>query len=193
MSTDPLATGSKEQEGATAIITHRVRAGGHAGYHDWLQRIGAACSSQPGHLDTQIVQPIAGLTETYTVIVRFQQREQLQHWLRSDTRRRLIADVEPLLASGDSFYVRSGLDFWFLPEGAQARLPRRWKQALATWTALYPLVLGVPLLLLPALRWLGLPSWHWLDTLATTALIVCLMVYLVMPRWTRVLRKWLFG
>jgi antibiotic biosynthesis monooxygenase (ABM) superfamily enzyme len=179
--------------GATAIITHRVNPGQQGAYEDWLLRIGVACSSQSGHLDTQIVRPIADLTDTYTVIVRFDDQHCLQQWMHSATRQQLIAEVQPLLAEADRFHVRSGLDYWFLPESVQARMPKRWKQALATWTVLYPLVLGVPLVLLPALQYLGMPAWHWLQTLATTAVIVCLMVYVVMPRWTRLLAKWLFG
>lgn len=177
------------EPGATALITHRVRDGQHEAYADWLVRIHAACTAQPGHLDTQIVRPIAGLTDTYTVIVRFAAIAQLKYWLESPTRRALIAEVTPLLATADSWQLRSGLDFWFLPP--QAAAPKRWKQAVATWTALYPLVLGIPLLLLPLLRVLGLPAWRWLETLCVTAVIVCLMVWLVMPRWTRLLRNWL--
>lgn len=179
-----------DEAGATALITHRVRDAAHARYADWLVRIHAACVRYPGHLDTQIVRPIAGLTDTYTVIVRFGTSAQLREWLGSDTRAGLIAEVAPLLATADTVQIRSGLDFWFQP--APAPTPKRWKQALATWLVLYPLVLGVPLLLLPALHALGLPPWRWLDTLWATLSIVCLMVWLVMPRWTRLLKRWLY-
>lgn len=176
--------------GATALITHRVRDGAHAAYGDWLGRIHAACSRHPGHLDTQFVRPIAGLTDTYTVIVRFSSTDHLKDWLGSDTRQQLIVEVGPLLATADTVQLRSGLDFWF--QSPAAPTPKRWKQALATWLVLYPLVLGVPLLLLPALHALGVPSWRWLDTLWATVTIVCLMVWLVMPRWTRMLQRWLY-
>lgn len=181
-----------DRTGATALITHRVNPDQQTAYEDWLLRIGAACSSQPQHLDTQIVRPISGLTDTYTVIVRFSDRTALQHWLQSATRRQLIEQVQPLLVAADSVQIRSGLDFWFMPDTPQVRPPLRWKQAVATWIALYPLVLITPMLLLPVVHGLGLPSWRWLDTLLCTSLVVLLMVYLVMPHWTRLIRRWLF-
>lgn len=180
-------------QGATAIITHRLSPGQQQGYEAWLGEIDPVCRSWPGHLDTQIVRPIPGLTGTYTVIVRFDTDEHLRQWLESPQRKQLILRAEPYLATGDDFLIRSGLDFWFLPEGARARVPVRWKQALLTWSAIYPLVMGVPLLAMPALRWLGLPDHAWLHTLIVTGLIVGLMVYLVMPRYTRLLQRWLFA
>ena len=63
----------------------------------------------------------------------------------SGEREQLIEKVTPLLAAPDDFYISSGLDFWFAPAGAKAKLPTRWKQYLLTWSAIFPLVLGVPI------------------------------------------------
>lgn len=60
---------SRIERGAPAVITHRVREGQQAGYDDWLIEIGPLCRSYRGHLDLQIIRPIAGLTGTYTVIM----------------------------------------------------------------------------------------------------------------------------
>ena len=68
----------------------------------------------------------------------------------------------------------------------------RWKQYLLTWSAIYPLVLGVPLLVTPVLRQLGVPSNQFLTTLVVTGIVVFLMVYLVMPRYTKLIQRWLF-
>jgi len=70
-------------------------------------------------------------------------------------------------------------------------VPIRWKQALVTWSAIYPLVLILPFLLLP-LHQLGLPDNHYLDTLIITGIAVLLMVYVVMPRYTKLIHAWLF-
>jgi antibiotic biosynthesis monooxygenase (ABM) superfamily enzyme len=85
------------------------------------------------------------------------------------------------------------LDFWFAPGGAKATVPLRWKQFIVTWSAIYPLVLGVPLVVTPALRRLGIPDDPLLTALAVTATVVFLMVYVVMPRYTRLIRRWLFS
>ena len=58
--------------GATVVITHRVRSDKHAEYEAWVNEISPLSRSAPGHLDWNIVRPIPGATETYTVIIRFQ-------------------------------------------------------------------------------------------------------------------------
>lgn len=181
------------EQGATAVITHRVRDGQQGHYEGWLNEIGPLCRGSRGHLDWQIVRPIAGLTGTYTVIIRFDTREHLEEWMTSGERKRLIEKARPYLARDDDFFVRSGLDFWFTPEGAKARIPVRWKQFLVTWSAIYPLVLVVPLVVVPAAHLLGLPQNRYLETLFVTGSVVFFMVYVVMPRYTKLVQRWLFG
>lgn len=178
-------------EGATAVINHQVAKDKHVEYEDWLNEIAPQCKSAPGHLDLHVIRPIAGLTETYTIIIRFDNQSNLRAWMASAQRSELIEKVSPLLVKGDDFYISSGLDFWFTPEKANTKIPIRWKQALVTWSAIYPLVLILPFLL-PGLHVLGLPENHYLDTLLVSGIAVLLMVYVVMPRYTRLIHAWLF-
>ena len=179
--------------GSTVVINHRVRQDSMDEYNNWLSDISPVCQSFPGYLDWHIVRPVPGLSETYTIIVRFDTEEHLRSWMQSTERAALIKKVSPLLITGDDFYIRSGLDFWFSPEGARARLPTKWKQWLVTWSAIFPLVLLVPLLVVPALQGIGLPDNHYLKTFAITGVVVALMVYLIMPRYTKLVHRWLFS
>lgn len=179
-------------EGATAVITHQVANDKHTEYEAWLNEIVPQCQKAPGHLDLQVIRPIAGLTETYTIVIRFDTQSHLRSWMESAQRSELIHKVSPLLVKGDDFYISSGLDFWFIPEKANTKIPIRWKQALVTWSAIYPLVLILPLLVLPAMHWMGLPENRYLDTLLVTGIAVLLMVYLVMPHYTKLIHRWLF-
>jgi antibiotic biosynthesis monooxygenase (ABM) superfamily enzyme len=179
--------------GATVVITHRVRSDRHAEYEAWVDEISPLARSAPGNLDWHLVRPVPGVTETYTVIIRFQTTEHLENWMNSSERKRLIERVQPLLVSDDDFYISSGLDFWFTPAGAKAKVPVRWKQYLLTWSAIYPLALGVPQLVSPALRAIGFSPNVLLNSLVVTAVVVYLMVYVVMPRYTRLLQRWLFA
>ena len=180
-------------EGATVVITHRVRNDKHAEYENWLDEIVPLCKASIGHLDWHIVRPIPGLTETYTVIIRFDTDLHLKQWMESPARASHIEKVLPLLVVGDDFFISSGLDFWFTPEGANAKVPIRWKQNIVTWSAIYPLVLGVPLVVLPVLRQMGIPENHYIDMLFVTGCIVSLMVYIIMPHYTNLIKRWLFN
>lgn len=179
-------------EGATVVITHRLRENALAAYEDWLQEIAPLCKASPGHLDWHIVRPIPGLSETYTIVIRFDTIDHLRAWMESPTRARLIEKVQHLFVTGDDFFISSGLDFWFTPAEAKAKVPIRWKQYLVTWSAIFPLALVVPLLVTPLLRFLGLPNNRFVGTFTVTGVVVFLMVYVVMPRYTRLLRRWLF-
>ncbi len=189
-----IETGPMKQPdtGATVVITHRVCNEYQPDYEAWLNEIGPVCKAQPGHLDTQIIRPVSGLTATYTVVIRFDTHDHLESWMGSQERNRLIDKVRPLLATDDNFFIRSGLDFWFAPEGASARVPVRWKQFLITWSAIYPMVLIVPPLVIPLLRQAGLAEDRLIDTLCISGVIVTLMVYVVMPRYTKLVHRWLF-
>lgn len=179
-------------DGATVVISHRVHHDKHMAYEQWLDKIGPISRASAGFLDWHIVRPIAGRSETFRVILRFETEAHLNAWMGSEQRAHLIAEVQPLLLAGDDFFVSSGLDFWFAPTGAQAQIPVRWKQYLVTWSAIYPLALGVPLAVVPVLDTLGVPRHPLLTTLAVTGVVVFLMVYVVMPRYTRLIHHWLF-
>jgi len=113
--------------------------------------------------------------------------------MKSEERNRLIDAVRPMLAKDDDFYIQSGLDFWFTPDGARAQVPVSWKQFLVTWSAIFPLALGVPLVVGPVLRYLGFEPNLYADNLFITGVIVFLMVYVVMPRYTKIVGRWLFN
>lgn len=187
------AAANINDSGATAVITHRVREGRSDDYEKWLSEIKPVGNASPGNLDWHVIRPIPGLTSTYTVVIRFDTQEHLKAWMESPARSRLIERVEPLLVTGDDFFISSGLDFWFTPDGAKAKVPARWRQYVVTWSAIYPLALVVPLAVTPLLRTTGVPDSNYLTTLAVTGVITFLMVYVVMPHYTKLIRRWLFA
>ena len=190
MTQNPSQTITKN--GASVVITHRVSIDKQAQYEEWLNEIGPIAKASKGLLDLHVVRPVRGLTETYSIIIRYDSEQNLRNWMESDVRNQLIAKAQGLLIGKDEYRIQSGLDFWFIPEGSKAKFPVRWKQFLITWSAIYPLVLGLPLVVIPLLRWLGLPDNHYLEVLLITAIIVYLMVYIIMPRYTKLVREWLF-
>ena len=179
-------------ENATVVITHHVRATHESDYENWLQEIVPVASSQPGHLGAMIIRPVPGASSTYTVVIRFDTREHLVAWMSSKERARLIEKVQPCIVEEDRYQVQSGLDFWFTPEGVKPKIPKKWKQSLVTWSAIYPLVLGVTLLVSALYRSLGIPTHYYLNTLLVTGIVVLLMVYIVMPRYTKLIHHWLY-
>lgn len=179
-------------DSATVVISHLIKPGREADYEAWLGEITPEAKSWPGHLGAQIIRPVPGATAKYTVVIRFDRRDHLLAWMNSAERQALIARAQTLFADDDHFDVLDGLDFWFTPDQARAKIPTRWKQFLVTWSAIFPLATLVPLLLAPLLRMAGLGSLPLFGNLIGTGVVVALMVYVVMPHYTRLVHGWLF-
>ncbi|MES2206677.1 MAG: antibiotic biosynthesis monooxygenase [Pseudomonadota bacterium] len=187
-----LASEQETDKGATAVITHKVREDKHEEYERWLNEIAPLCRASPGHLDWHIIRPVLGLTETYTVIIRFDTKDHLHEWMESPARAQLIKKAQRLFVTGDDFFISSGLDFWFTSPETKTKVPVRWKQYLITWSAIYPLVLGVSFVVTSALHYLKIPDNRFSTTLVVTGIVVFFMVYIVMPHYTKLMQRWLF-
>lgn len=179
-----------QSETVTLVVRHQVRANHVPRYESWLRRIIATASQCPGHLGVDVVRSHQARVAQFTCVLRFTSLERLQNWIDSEQRRQLIAEVEPLLRTGDQLEIAENKEFWFVPETAQAP-PPRWKQSCVTFLVILPLSLLVPLLWQPLFQripWLGgyLPS-----NVVITLSIVVLVVYLFMPIATRLFAAWL--
>lgn len=181
-----------ENQGATVVITHNVLVGKEQEYENWLNEISPISKNSIGFLDWQIIRPIPNLTYTFTVILRFDTIENLRNWMESPERKKLIEEALPFFAKQDKFYIKSGLDFLFLSENENVKIPLRWKQYFVTWSAIFPLATFIPMLLLPLLRNMGFPQNRYIDSFIVSGMIVFIMVYLLMPRYTKLIKKWLY-
>jgi len=172
------------------IITHTIKAGEEARYEAWLMEMLSAVSRAPGYLGREVFRPAQGM-RTYTSILRFDAYDHLNAWSKSDTRHALVSRVSDLLTKGDVHEIRTGIDFWFTPEGAPA--PKPWKQFLLVLSAIYPLSLIVPSLFTPLFRVMPSLTHPLIRGLFIAAVVVGLMTFVVMPRYTRLVQLWLYA
>lgn len=181
-----------KDQGATVVINHQIIDGKQNQYEDWLSEIGSICRSYVGNIDWQIIRPIPNLTFDYTVIIRFDTIENLTKWMESNDRKNLIKKAQPLFSKDDKYLIKSGLDFLFTNNNENQKIPARWKQYLVTWSAIYPLSTLIPLLVLPVLKILNFPENRFINSLFISGVIVATMVYLIMPNYTKLIKKWLY-
>lgn len=171
------------------IITHTIKTGEEKRYEAWLTEILSAVSGFPGYLGREIFRPTQG-TRTYTSIVRFDVAGNLNAWVESDSRKSFVSRVSDLLEKGDVHEIRTGIDFWFTPEGVKP--PKPWKQFLLTLSAVYPLSLLIPLLFSPLFGVAPLMGQPYIRGLLIAATLTALLTFVVMPRYTRLVKKWLY-
>jgi antibiotic biosynthesis monooxygenase (ABM) superfamily enzyme len=176
------------QTAVTLVIEHCLVAGAAARYEAWLEEIIPAAKRFAGHQGIEILRPGAGSTR-YTLVLRFDRVDHLRAWLESTERAALIARIEPWLAAAETLQAASGLEFLFATPAA--RPPPRYKQFLLTLSAIYPLTTIVPASVMPLLKATPWLDAGWSSNLIVSSIIVYLMVYVVMPRYTRLVAHWL--
>ena len=182
-----------ENSGASVVITHHILDDKQTEYEKWLDEIVPITQHSTGFIDLQIVRPIPQLTFVYTVIIRFDTIHNLKKWMQSDSREKLIEKAHPFFRKNDRYQIKSGLDFLFNNETESNTVPVRWKQYLVTWSAIYPLSIIIPLITVPIWRFLKVPANHYVDGFFNSGIIVLLMVFVVMPNYTKLIKKWLYS
>ncbi len=139
-----------------------------------------------------IVRPHDGST-SYTILLRFASHGHLQAWVESDTRCQLVDHVAPLLQAVENLEIHTGLEYWFTPPAPVPMRAKPYKQFLVTLSAIFPLTQFVPLLMAPLYDRIPLLGQSILGDFVVVSLIVFLMVYVIMPRYTRLVSRWLFS
>jgi uncharacterized protein len=175
----------------TSVIRHTVKAGSESRYEAWLKEVTPIAQTFPGHRGVNFIRPPKG-SRSYTTVLHFDTIEHLEGWLSSDARKRLLAKIEPYLEGGDQVENTTGLEFWFTPPDSEQKQVKRYKQFLVTWSVIFPLTIFVPWVLHPVFQtipFLGLPA---ISNLIVAGMIVGLLMYVIMPPYTRLVATWLY-
>jgi antibiotic biosynthesis monooxygenase (ABM) superfamily enzyme len=180
---------AEQNKSVAFVITHTIKTGEEKRYEQWTKEILSASSTYPGYLGREVFRPPAG-SRKYTIIVRFDTDEHLRDWIDSDARRDFISRASDLLEKGDQNEIRTGVDFWFTPEGTRA--PKAWKQFLLTTSAVYPLSLIIPRLLAPLFRVTPPLGYPLVANLMVAIILTGLLTFVIMPNYTRLVRRWLY-
>lgn len=178
---------STEQPVSTQV-SRVVPAAKVAEFERLLAEVIAAARGFDGHLGVDVLRPEGG--GTYQIIFRYRSHAEHQAWMDSEQRRLLVVRIDKLLDAGTAAEVRSvdGWEGWFVAPGyAPPAPPQRWKMAVVTLGALYPIVLGLLTLLQPLTHTWPRP----VGMLLTMSLTIPLMTWIVMPALTNRLGPWL--
>lgn len=175
-------------EPVSTRVSRMVPAAKVAQFEPLLHEMITAARRFDGHLGVDVLRPDGG--GEYQIIFRYRGRAEHESWMGSDQRRELADRIDQLLDDATTAQVRTvdGWEGWFITPGyAPPTPPRRWKMALITFAALYPLLLA----LITVLRGLtgGWPAP--LTMLLTLGLTIPLMTWVVMPLLTVRLGPWL--
>jgi antibiotic biosynthesis monooxygenase (ABM) superfamily enzyme len=173
----------------TVVTSRRVRPGHEEAFEEWLEGIGAAAARHPGFVWRRITRPKDHDRPEWVVVFKFESYNALRGWTESLERRQWLERVKPHVLDEFKETVLTGLERWFtLPALPGALPPPRYKMALVTLLVVYPLsqALGTA-----ANQWLsGIPAL--LRSFVASLTLIVLLTWVVMPRVTRLLSRWLY-
>jgi antibiotic biosynthesis monooxygenase (ABM) superfamily enzyme len=169
----------------TAVSSVRVAPGEMEAFLDLHGEILVELATAPGFLRADLFEPVPGVQDDTVVVLAFDTREHLDHWLDSDGRRRILAEMERHTIGERTVNVVGGFAGWFAPSGGGN--VARWKSAAAVLLARIP----VSLLYTAVRLWL-FPDLHAaIATVIGNVVGIVALTWLLMPVVTRRLDGWL--
>jgi antibiotic biosynthesis monooxygenase (ABM) superfamily enzyme len=124
----------------SAVISTRIKPGQETAYRAWEQRIAAAQSKSPGFQGYRFEPPVPGVQDDWLAILRFDTEANLQAWLDSPERKKLLQEASAFTEEFHARIARTGFDQWFPVAAGGASPPAAWKQNMLVLLMLYPVV-----------------------------------------------------
>lgn len=172
----------------TIIVRRKVKKGREAGYEAWLKRLTEGAARQfDGYLGADIQR--AGEDGLWRSTFRFDTLANLEAFETSEFRAQMLAEGAELFAADAAWERMTGLEFWFdPPAGTRVPLPSPHRMSLVLIVVVFVLVVALNLALGPVMAGWPLP----LRMLATVTFQILLMTYIIMPRLTPLIARFIY-
>jgi antibiotic biosynthesis monooxygenase (ABM) superfamily enzyme len=159
-----------KKQTVTSIVHHHIKKDKIDDFHLWLKSVKEESLKFDGYIDSKLIESLGSENEVISIF-RFENKKFLESWLNSEVHKKLLTQLRLIVNKETRIKSYSGLEFWFdrTPEA-------RMKNSILTFIGLLPLVLYIP----PLIAKYTAMDGFWLNTIST-ALIVLLMTYIVMP------------
>src|SRR5262249_16200948 len=124
----------------SAVISTRIKPGQESAYRAWQHRIAAVQAKAAGFQGYRFEPPVPGVQDHWLAILRFDTETNLQAWLNSPERHKLLQEATPFTEEFHARIVRTGFDQWFPVPAASMPAPPAWKPNMLVLLLLYPIV-----------------------------------------------------
>ncbi len=180
---------STTNDSVTVVVTRRVKSGYESQYENWLKRLLEEAKSMKGYIGAVVQKPAPGTSE-YTSVFRFDNVENLRKFEESEIRTRYLREVVDYVEADAIWKKFSGLEFWFSPpSGTLVPQPSRFRMALVMIVVVYGLVISIGQLVAMLVGDV-IPSY--VRLFITISIEIFLMTFILMPRLTKLLAKWIY-
>lgn len=185
----PMEQQTTTGDGVTVVWSRRAKPGSQASLHDVIERLARAMAGAQGYEGVVTLRPQAGHPPIFTMVAHFASQADLDAWVSSEIRGRLYAEAEAVSVGGLNVQQAAGLEGWFQMPGQPLVVPPpRYKMAIITWTAIFPLLVLANLLSAALLSNVS----PLVRLIPISVVLIALMTWVVMPQMTKWFRFWLY-
>lgn len=164
-------------------IRYKVNPEKENDFEEWKCKIDSTVSTFDGYQDTVHIHPIEQ-DDYHHIILRFNNKENLQKWIDSDFRAHMHNDFKGIWVSEKEESIDDWETFWF----SKMKQMKRWKQWAVTFLAVYPLTVIIPYFINNFNKFFPL---SFFKGILSAVLISWFMTFLVMPFMLKLFRNWL--
>ena len=174
-------------EPVTVVFSQRIAPRNAAAFADLHEDAVSRLREFDGFLGSDLLHPVEGVQDEYVIIASFASRADLDLWLESESRRAWLTKADQLVEGARTVNVVGGFGGWFPAQPDQPEGPKRWKQSIAVFIALFPTSLIITLVRLEVTPNMNVV----LSVFVGNVLGILALTYVLMPRVTRWLGSWL--
>jgi len=171
---------------ASSVFSYRIRPDREAEFQDWRRRIQEEARKWEGFLGTESFDTLDCDKPEFVVVVRFNNRANLDAWLTSAPRAAFMKEVSDYVEHYEVRRMGSGFEGWF-DFSSDKSPPAPWRQGLVILSALFPVIMILRQLLGFVFEFLPFP----VAFLVLLTADLSLLTFVVMPRYSRLMNFWL--
>jgi antibiotic biosynthesis monooxygenase (ABM) superfamily enzyme len=176
-----------DEEVVHVAITRRVRAEHVSSFEKALAEFARDSLEAPGTRGVQFLYPAPGSGSLeYGILRTFSNREAREAFYQSPLYQQWQDRVRHMVEGDPTCRDLHGLEAWFRDPGS-GQHPPRWKMALVTWSAVWPVSMIIPAIFLPFIQ--SFP--HILRAGIISAGITATLTWVAMPQLVKLARRWL--
>ncbi len=168
-------------------VTRQVKSGRENQFEQELLVFAQHSLAESGARGVHFLYPAPGSgSNEYGILRTFADEADRQAFYQSKLYREWLSTIESLVEGEPNYRQLNGLEAWF--RNSQPPGPPRWKMALLTWLAVWPVSMAVPALLNPLIA-SNMPGVLFAGVVA--AGIVLVLTWVAMPVLVKLARHWL--
>lgn len=172
----------------TEVFVTRVAPEKETAFRAWLAKIHQIEAKFPGFRGVYVQSPIKGQSDNWITFLQFDSPENLDVWLNSSERQKVLDESKSLIATIERHRIISPYAGWFATMAKETgKIPPAWKQTMLVLLVLFPIIMFEFKFLNPHLRDLNIS----LATFIGNAISVTLITFPGMPIAIYFLKWWL--